>query len=142
MSSAKTACTTIPDSFAPPWNPYGLRRVRDSKAWRGYYIVLPHGDYLTQPIGDGAFSAPARVELVAERCHGCGRVEFAFTKSPLGAHKLQQLATVDLDGTTDHQLVVSLKLPQRQLMGDGNGYVLLLGLSGRPRVSGVGFESS
>ncbi|HEY2766994.1 MAG TPA: hypothetical protein VGI76_01985 [Solirubrobacteraceae bacterium] len=141
VSKTNTACTTIPDSFAPFWGPYTFHRVRDSKAWRGYYIVLGHGKYLTQPIGDGAFFAPSRAELVAERCHGCGSVEFAFTKYPVGGHAFQQLATVDLDGKRDHQVAVDLKLPLRRLEGDGNGYIVIFGLSGRPRVSGVGFEN-
>jgi hypothetical protein len=142
VSDTKSACTTIPDSFAPPWNSYGLRRVRDSKAWRGYYVVLGQGQYLTQEIGDRAFYAPSKAELVGERCHGCGRVELAFSKYPLGAHKLQLLATVDLEGKTDHQIVVDVKLPLRRLERDGEGQVVLFGLSGRPRLSGVGFTTS
>lgn len=140
VSNTKTACTTIPDSFAPFWGPYEFHRVKDAKAWRGYYIVLGHNEYLEQPIDDGAFFAPTEAELVAERCHGCGRVELAFTKYPVGAQKLQQLATVDLAGKTDHQVVVDLKLPHRRLEADGNGYIVLFRLSGKPRVSGVGFD--
>jgi hypothetical protein len=141
VSNTNTSCTTIPDSFAPFWGPYAFHRVRDAKAWRGYYIVLGHGEYLTQPIGDRAFFAPSRAALVAERCHGCGRVELAFTKYPVGGHPFQQLATVDLDGKSDHQVVVDLKLPRRRLEADGEGYIVLLRLSGRPRLSGVGFEA-
>lgn len=142
VSNIKTTCTTIPDSFAPFWGPYTFHRVKDLKAWRGYYIVLGHGDYLTQPIGDGAFFAPSKAELVAERCHGCGRVELAFTKYPVGGHKFQQLATVDLDGKSDHQVEVDLKLPHRRLELDGNGYIVIFRLSGKPRLSGVGFDNS
>ena len=141
VSNSKTTCTTIPESFAPFWGPYVFHRVRDSKAWRDYYIVLGN-DPLVQPIGDAAFFAPARAALVAERCHDCGRVELAFTKYPLGARKLQLLATVDLEGKTDHQMLVDLKLPQRRLERDGEGEVVLFRLSGKPRISGVGFISS
>jgi hypothetical protein len=139
VSSARTACTTIPDSFAPPWLPYTVRRVRDSRAWRGYYIVLAHGDSLTQPINEGAFSAPSKVELVAERCPGCGRVEVAFTADPFGAHKLQQLAVADLAGAANHKVVVPLNLPRRKL--EGAGTLVILPLSGAPRLSGVGFTT-
>jgi hypothetical protein len=104
--------------------------------------VLGHTDYLGQPINDGAFFTPSKTELVAERCHGCGRVELAFTKYPVGGHKFQQLATVDLDGKSDHQAVVDLELSHRQLEVDGNGYIVLVRLSGKPRLSGVGFETS
>jgi hypothetical protein len=141
VSDAKTACTTIPDSFAPFWGPYEFHRVKDAKAWRGYYIVLGHGEYLDQPIDDGAFFAPSKAELVAERCHRCGRVELAFTKYPVGGHPFQELATVDLAGKTDRQVVVDLNLPQRRLERDGNGYIAIFRLSGKPRLSGVGFTN-
>jgi hypothetical protein len=140
VSNPKTACTTIPDSFAPFWGPFAFQRVKDAKAWRGYYIVLRPGAYLTQPIGDGAFFAPSKSELVTERCHGCGSVELAFTKFPVGGHKFRKLATVDLDGKADHQMVVDVTLPHRRLERDGDGYIVLLRLSGKPRLSGVGFS--
>jgi hypothetical protein len=139
VSKTTTACTTIPASVAPPWNPYIFHRVRDPKAWRGYYILLRHEQYLGQPVGDLAFFTPSKAELVAERCHGCGSVELAFTKYPIGSQKLQQLATVDLAGKTDHQVVIDLKLPRGRLQADGNGYIVLFRLSGKPRISGVGF---
>ncbi len=126
--------------MAPPWNPYIFHRVKDQKAWRGYYIVLGHAQYVEQPIGDGAFFAPSKAELVAERCHGCGRVELAFTKYPVGSQKLHELATVDLTGKTNHQVVIDLKLPQHQLDVDGNGYLVLFRLSGKPRLAGIGFS--
>jgi hypothetical protein len=140
ISDARTACTTIPDSFAPPWGPYQFRRVKDSKAWRGYYVVLGKAQYLTQEVNDQFYLAPSQAELVAERCRGCGQVEFAFTKFPLGAHKLQQLATVNLDGNADHQLLVNVKL-SRRLDRDGEGLLVLFALSGKPRLSGVGFTT-
>jgi hypothetical protein len=139
VSKTTTACTTIPASVAPPWNPAIFHRVKDAKAWRGYYILLGHEQYLGQPVGDLAFFAPSKVELVAERCHGCGSVELAFTKYPVGSQKLQRLATVDLTGKTDHQVVIDLKLPKGRLNADGSGYIVLFTLSGKPRVSGVGF---
>jgi hypothetical protein len=142
VSKTKTACTTIPNSFAPPWIPYTVHRVKDPKAWHGYYVVLGNKEYLEQPIGDEAFFAPSKAVLVAERCHQCGRIELAFTKYPVGAQKLQELATVDLAGKTDHQVVIDLNLPQRRLERDGNGFIVLFRLSGKPRVSGVGFASS
>jgi hypothetical protein len=141
VSKTAKACTTIPASVAPPWNPYIFHRAKDPKAWRGYYILLGHEQYLDQPTGDLAFFAPSKAELVAERCHGCGSVELAFTKYPVGSQKLQQLATVDLAGKTDHQVVIDLKLPKGRLAADGNGYLVLFRLSGKPRVSGVGFAS-
>jgi hypothetical protein len=87
-------------------------------------------------------SRASNAELVAERCHGCGRVELAFTKYPVGSQKLQELATVDLTGKSDHRVVINLKLPHRRLEADGNGFIVLFRLSGKPRVSGVGFSSS
>ena len=138
VSNANTACTTIPASFAPYWGPYQFHRVRDTQAWRGYYIVLGQGQQLVQEIGDHAFFTPTKAELVGERCHGCGQVEIAFTKYPLGGHQLQQLATVDMDGKTDHQMAVEVKLPRRRLERDGEGLMLFVRLSGRPRLSGVG----
>jgi hypothetical protein len=59
----------------------------------------------------------------------------------VGGHKFQQLATVALDGKTDHQVVIDLKLAHRRLEEDGNRYVVPFRLSGKPRVSGVGFET-
>jgi hypothetical protein len=139
VSKTNTACTTIPASFAPPWIPYTFHRVKDPKAWHGYYIVLGNKEYLAQSIGDQAFFTPSKAEFVAERCHGCGSVELAFTKYPVGSQKLQRLATVNLSGKTDHQVVIDIKLPRRRLDGDGNGYIVMFKLSGKPRVSGVGF---
>ncbi len=139
VSKTNTTCTTIPASFAPFWGPYTFHRVKDPKAWRGYYILLGHEQYLDQPIGDRAFFAPSSAELVAERCRGCGSVELAFTPYPVGGHKFQQLATVDLAGKSDHQVAIDVKLPQRRLESDGSGYIVIFRLSGKPRLSGVGF---
>ena len=139
VSAARTTCTTIPDSFAPPWGPFEFRRVRDAQAWRGNYIVLSKGRYLTQPIGDSAYSAPSEAVLVAERCPGCGTVELAFARYPFGRRSLRHLATVNLSGKTDHQVLTDVKLPHRRLVRDGEGLIVLLRASGRPRLSGVGF---
>ena len=139
VSAPKTTCTTIPDSFAPPWGPYDFHRVRDAKAWHGHYIVMANGKYLIQEINDSAFFAPSSAVLVAERCAGCGAVEFAFTKYPLGGHPLRNLVTVSLSGKTDHQAVVDVKLPRRRLDRDGEGEIVILRASGQPRLSGVGF---
>jgi hypothetical protein len=141
LSAAKTSCTTIPDSFAPPWGPYGFHRVKDDKAWRDHYIVMSKGEDLTQPINDSAFFSPSTAVLVAERCPGCGAVEFAFTKYPLGRRPLRDLATVDLSGKPDHQVVVDVKLPRRRLERDGEGLIVLLRVSGQPRLSGAGFTN-
>jgi len=139
VSAARTTCTTIPDSFAPPWGPFEFRRVRDAQAWRGNYIVLSKGRYLTQPIGDSAYSAPSEAVLVAERCPGCGTVELAFARYPFGRRSLRHLATVNLSGKTDHQVLTDVKLPHRRLVRDGEGLIVLLRASGSPRLSGVGF---
>jgi hypothetical protein len=139
VSAARTSCTTIPDSFAPPWGPFAFRRVRDAQAWRGHYIVMSKGKYLTQPIGDSAYFAPSGAVLVAERCPGCGSVEFAFAKYPFGRRPLRNLATVNLSGKTDHQVLIEVKLPPRRLERDGEGLIVLLRASGTPRLSGVGF---
>jgi hypothetical protein len=141
MSRTRTSCTTIPDSFAPPWGPYTFRRVRDARAWRSHYIVMSKGKYLTQSINDRAFFSPSSAVLVAERCLTCGAVEFAFTRYPLGGHRLHNLATVSLSGKTDHQATIDVKLPRRQLERDGEGLIVLLRASGRPRLSGVGFTN-
>lgn len=141
VSATRTTCTTVPDSFAPPWGPYEFHRVKDVKAWHGHYIVVSKGKYLDQPINDGAFFSPSRAVLVAERCPGCGAVEFAFTKYPLGGHRLRNLATVSLSGKLDHQAVIAVKLPHRRLERDGEGLILVLRASGKPRLSGVGFTT-
>jgi hypothetical protein len=141
VSATRTSCTTIPDSFAPPWGPYAFHRVRDAKAWRGHYIVMSKGKYLTQPINDSAFFSPSRAVVVAERCPTCGAVEFAFTKYPLGGPRLHHLATVGLSGKTDHESTIDVKLPRRRLERDGEGLIVLLWASGRPRLSGVGFTN-
>jgi hypothetical protein len=141
VSRATTTCTTIPNSFAPPWGPYNLKRAKDARAWRGYYVVLRAGDALTQPINDDAYFAPSRAELIAERCRGCGTVEFAFTRYPLGARRPHVLATVDLNSshTRDQMAVIGVKLPRRWLERRGEGLIVLLRTSGEPRLSGVGF---
>jgi hypothetical protein len=141
VSSARTSCTTIPNSFAPPWGPYAFQRVRDANAWRGHYIVMSKGKYLTQTINDSEFFSPSSAEVVAERCPGCGAVEFAFTKYPLGGRPFHNLATVNLSGKTDHQVVIDAKLPRRRLESDGEGLIVLLRVSGKPRLSGVGFTN-
>lgn len=141
VSRAKTSCTTIPDSFAPPWGPYTFQRVRDPQAWRGHYIVMAKGQSLTQPINDSAFFAPSSAVLIAERCPGCGSVEFAFSKYPLGGRTLHNLATVDLSGKTDHEATIDVKLPRRRLERYGEGIIVLLRASGKPRLSGVGFTN-
>jgi uncharacterized OB-fold protein len=140
--TAPCAPTTLPDSFAPPWGPYGFHRVRDSRAWRGYYIVLNRRTLLSQEIGDQFFFTPAHAVLVAERCHGCGSVEFAFTKFPPGERPFHELAVVNLSGRGKRgRQTVNLTLPLRRLERDGEGYIVVVRLSGRPRVSGVGFST-
>ena len=139
VSAARTSCTTIPDSFAPPWGPYNFQRVRDPQAWRGHYIVMANGHDLIQTINDQAFFSPSQAVLVAERCPECGTVELAFTKYPLGRRPFRVLTTVNLTGKTDHQVLIDVKLPRRQLERDGEGLIVLLRASGKPRLSGVGF---
>jgi hypothetical protein len=141
VSATKTSCTTIPDSFAPPWGPYDVQRVTDAQAWRGHYIILGNRDYLSQQVGDSAYFSPTRAVLVAERCPGCGAVEFAFTKYPLGGRPLHNLATVNLTGRTDHMVVIDVNLPRRRLERDGDGLIVLLRAGGKPRLSGVGFTT-
>jgi hypothetical protein len=141
VSGTRTSCTTIPNSFAPLWGPFGFQRVRDPKAWRGHYIVIAKGKYLTQSINDSAFFSPSKAVLVAERCPGCGSVELAFTKFPLGAHPLRDLVTANLSGKTDHQDVIEVKLPRGRLERDGEGLLVLLRVTGKPRLSGVGFTT-
>jgi hypothetical protein len=79
--------------------------------------------------------------LVAERCPTCGAVEFAFSRYPLGRRRLHDLATVSLTGKTDHEATIDVKLPLRQLERDGEGMIVVLRVSGRPRLSGVGFTN-
>jgi hypothetical protein len=66
-------------------------------------------------------------------------VEFAFAKYPFGHRPLHNLATVNLSGKTDHQVLIDVKLPRRRLERDGEGLIVLLRASGGPRLSGVGF---
>jgi hypothetical protein len=68
-------------------------------------------------------------------------VEFAFTKYPLGGRPFQNLATVNLTGKTDHQVVIDVNLPRRRVERDGEGLLVLLRASGKPPLSGVGFTN-
>jgi hypothetical protein len=65
----------------------------------------------------------------------------AFQTCTLGGHRLRNLATINLSGKTDHEATIDVKLPLRQLERDGEGLLVLLQVSGKPRLSGVGFTN-
>ena len=118
--------------------PVHVHRVRDAKAWRGYYIVLGHQDYLIQPIGDGAFFRTVEGRARRRALPGCGRVELAFTKYPWGAKRF-----APRDGRPDRQdrspgggrrqAAAPAARARRQRLRRA------LRAGGKPRVSGVGF---
>ena len=95
---------------------------KDSKAFRGYYIILGEKGYaFTQDIGDEFFFSPSHAALVAERCGTCGVVEFDFKR--YASAKLHKLAAVDLnssDKSGDFSLI-NVSLPAHQLERDGVG---------------------
>jgi hypothetical protein len=140
VSKTRTACTTIPAAVAPPWGPYTFQRVRDAKAFRGYYIVLT-GAGLVQDIGDDAFFSPTHVALDAERCGTCGVVEIDFMK--FGGARLRTLASVDLNGSnksSDFSLI-DVSLPARRVERDGEGLLVIRAASGHPRLAAIGITN-
>ena len=139
-SRTRTACTTIPVSFTP--RDVGPPPVKDSKAFRGYYIILGDKGYeFVQDIGDEFFFTPTHAALVAERCGTCGVVEFDFDRFVGNPHnKLHKLATVNLNGSNksgDFDLI-NVALPVHRLERDGMGDLVIRAVSGRPRISGIG----
>lgn len=140
LSRSRTACTTIPVSFTPL--DVGPPPHKDSKAFRGYYIILGEKGYaFTQDIGDEFFFSPSHAALVAERCGTCGVVEFDFKR--YASAKLHKLAAVDLnssDKSGDFSLI-NVSLPAHQLERDGTGLIVIRAVSGRPRISGIGITN-
>ncbi len=142
-SKTRTACTTIPVSFTP--RDVGPPPVKDSKAFRGYYIILGDKGYeFWQDIGDEFFFTPRHAAIVAERCGTCGVVEFDFDRFVGNPHnKLHKLATVNLNGSNksgDFSLI-TVPLSVHRLELDGMGDLVIRAVSGRPRVAGVGISS-
>jgi hypothetical protein len=142
-SRARTACTTIPVSFTP--RDVGPPPIKDSKAYRGYYIVLGDKGYeFVQDIGDEFYFAPTHAALIAERCGTCGVVEFDFDRFVGNPHnKLHELATLNLNGSNksgDFDLI-NVTLPVHRLERDGMGDLVIRAVSGRPRIAGIGLSS-
>jgi hypothetical protein len=142
-SKTRTTCTTIPVSFTP--RDVGPPPVKDSNAFRGYYIILgDHGYEFVQDIGDEFYFTPRHAGLVAERCGTCGVVEFDFDRFVGNPHnKLHKLATVNLNGSNksgDFSLI-TVPLPVRRLERDGMGDLVIRAVSGRPRIAGIGISS-
>lgn len=134
LTNSTTATFTPLDVGPPPH--------KDSKAFRGYYIILGEKGYaFTQDIGDEFFFSPSHAPLVAERCGTCGVVEFDFKRYT--SAKLHKLAAVDLnssDNSGDFSLI-NVPLPAHQLEGDGMGLIVIRAVSGRPRISGIGITN-
>jgi hypothetical protein len=142
-SRTRTSCTTIPISFTP--RDVGPKPVKDSKAFRGYYIILGDKGYeFVQDIGDEFYFTPTHAALVAERCGSCGVVEFDFDRFVGNPHnKLHKLATVTLTGSNksgDFSLI-NVALPVHRLERDGMGDLVIRAVSGRPRISGIGISN-
>ena len=142
-SKTRITCTTIPVSFTP--RDVGPKPVKDSKAFRGYYIILGHKGYeFWQDIGDEFFSTPTHAAIVAERCGTCGVVEFDFDRFVGNPHdKLHELATVNLSGSNksgDFELI-NVALPVHRLERDGMGDLVIRAVSGRPRIAGIGISN-
>ena len=142
-SKPRTACTTIPVSFTP--RDVGPPPIKDSKAYRDYYIVLGDKGYeFVQDIGDEFYFTPTQAALIAERCGTCGVVEFDFDRfvgNP--RNKLHKLATVNLNGSKksgDFDLI-AVPLPVHRLERDGMGDLVIRAVSGRPRIAGIGLSS-
>ena len=94
-------------------------RLKDAKAFRGYYIILGEKGYeFVQDIGDEFYFTPTHAALVAERCGTCGVVEFDFDRFVGNPHdKLHKLATVNLnrsDKSGDFDLI-NVALPVHRL---------------------------
>jgi hypothetical protein len=142
-SRTRTACTTIPVSFTP--RDVGPPPIKDSKAYRGYYIVLGDKGYeFVQDIGDEFYFTPTHAALIAERCGTCGVVEFDFDRFVGNPHdKLHKLATVNLNGSDksgDFNLI-TVTLPVHRLDLDGMGDLVIRAVSGRPRIAGIGLSN-
>jgi hypothetical protein len=142
-SRTRTACTTIPVSFTP--RDVGPPPIKDSKAYRGYYIVLGDKGYeFVQDIGDEFYFTPTHASLIAERCGTCGVVEFDFDRFVGNPHdKLHKLATVNLNGSDksgDFNLI-TVTLPVHRLELDGMGDLVIRAVSGRPRIAGIGLSN-
>ena len=140
LSRSRTACTTVPVSFTPL--DVGPPPHKDSKAFRGYYIILGERGYaFTQDIGDEFFFSPSHAALVAERCGTCGVVEFDFKRYT--SAKLHKLAAVDLNGSDNSGdfSLINVPLPAHQLERDGMGLIVIRAVSGRPRISGIGITN-
>jgi hypothetical protein len=58
-----------------------------------------------------------------------------------GGRTLHSLATVNRSGKTDHEATIDVKLPRRRLESYGEGLIVLLRASGKPRLSGLGFTN-
>ncbi len=142
-SRTRTTCTTIPVSFTP--RDVGPPPVKDSKAFRGYYIILGDKGYeFVQDMSDEFFATPSHAALVAERCGTCGVVEFDFDRFVGNPHdKLHKLATVNLNGSNksgDFDLI-NVALPVHRLERDGMGDLVIRRLSGHPRIAGIGISN-
>jgi hypothetical protein len=142
-SKTRTACTTIPVSFTP--RDVGPPPIKDSKAFRGYYIVLGDKGYeFVQDIGDEFYFTPTHAAIVAERCGTCGVVEFDFDRFVGNPHnKLHTLATVNLNGSNHGGEfdLITVPLPAHRLERDGMGDLVIRAVSGRPRISGIGIAN-
>ena len=142
-SKTRTSCTTIPVSFTP--RDVGPPPVKDSKAFRGYYIILGDKGYeFVQDIGDEFFFTPRHAAIVAERCGTCGVVEFDFDRFVGNPHnKLHKLATVNLNGSnkSGEFSLITVPLSVHRLELDGMGDLVIRAVSGRPRVAGIGICS-
>ena len=143
-SKTRTSCTTIPISFTP--RDIGPKPIKDSKAFRGYYIILgDKGFEFVQDIGDEFYFTPTHAALVAERCGGCGVVEFDFDRFVGNPHnKLHRLATVNLTGsnTSGDFSLINVTLPIHRLERDGMGDLVIRAVSGRPESPASGSRTS
>jgi hypothetical protein len=143
VSRSRLLCTTIPVSFTP--RDVGPTPTKDAKAYHGYYIVLGHKGYeYVQDIGDEFYFSPARVALIAERCHDCGVVEIDFNRFVGNPHnKNHMLATVNLNAS-DHSgdfHLINVPLPVHRVERDGSGDIVIRSVSGKPRISGIGVSN-
>ena len=87
-------------------------------------------------------AAVGPVHLPARQGRAGLALEFAFTKYPLRGRALHSLATVKRGGKADHEVTIDVKLPRRRPESCGEGLIVRLRASGKPRLSGLGFTKS
>jgi hypothetical protein len=145
VSGTTHRCTTVPYSFAPPWNTVGYHRVKASRAWHGYYIRMQRYQAIYGLVGLQGNDIPNRVAIVAEHCSECGKIEVGWVSDPSGnppppRPRLKQLAVFNLRSShkTGTFAALSASLSSKHF---GPGALVFEAISGTPHLSGIGLRS-